>query len=463
MIQQQLQDLVKALEAGQYNAAPSTLVQGSALQVEDLSPVMEKVTFDDSHIKLQKAISSKDAKSTLVQFNRQLDYGIFGGSAQYEGGIGEEDTSNFVRAVVPMSYYSTTRRVTVAANMIGAFDGVKAEDRAANDAAMKLSGDIEFDSFRGQADFSNAGVFDGNPLAIASMPNMLGLEPQVRMSDSLSNTQDLMFAEYGSDQSVILSVDGALTQSLIEDGAVKSAMQHGHADKLYLDPITLSQYNKLAHAKERIVLAGSPQEATGAALRTQWTSSALVSLEASRFLSGKTRPARARSGSPSAPSIASAVAADAASILDAGTYVYYVTACNERGESARSASASQAVAAGERADITITPASAAKYYNVYRSEAGGSADSAKFIGKIKDSGAATTVFRDLGNRSPGSVTGFLVQSDTMGFHQLSPYSRLKLAISDLSLPEAHFRFLCLAVYQPRKNVLFENITGQLAS
>ena len=35
-----IQSLVKALEAGQYNAAPSSLVQGSALQIEDLSPVM---------------------------------------------------------------------------------------------------------------------------------------------------------------------------------------------------------------------------------------------------------------------------------------------------------------------------------------------------------------------------------------------------------------------------------------
>jgi len=38
----QLQGLVKALEAGGYNAAPGTLVQGSALQVEDLSPVMQR-------------------------------------------------------------------------------------------------------------------------------------------------------------------------------------------------------------------------------------------------------------------------------------------------------------------------------------------------------------------------------------------------------------------------------------
>lgn len=461
MLTEQINDLMKALEAGQYNAAPNTLTQGAALQVEDLSPVMELVTFEDKHIKLQKMLSSKDAKSTLVQYNRQLDYGIFGGSAQYEGGIGEEDTSNVVRAVVPMSYYSTTRRVSVAANMIGAFDGVKAEDRSANDAAIKLSADIEFDAFRGQSDFSNAGVFDGNPLAISQMPNMIGVDAQIRMSDSLSNTQDLMFAEYGSDQSVILSVNGTLTQSLIEDGAVKSAMNHGEADKLILDPISLAQYNKIAHAKERIMLAGSAQEATGAHLRTQWTSSSVISMEPSRFLSGKTRPARARAGSPAAPSFTPTSPADAASALDAGDYVYYVTSANERGESLPSAASTVSVAAGDRVQLAISQVSGAKYYNVYRSELGGSQASAKFIGRVKDSGAATTNFQDLGAREPGAVTGYLLQSNTMGFYQLSAYSRMKLAISDLSLPEAHFRFLCLAVKQPRKNVLFENITGQI--
>lgn len=459
---EQINDLMKALEAGSYNAAPGQLSQGAALQVEDLSPVMENVTFDDSHIKLQKMLSSKDAKSTLIQFNRQLDYGIFGGSAQYEGGIGEEDTSNYVRAIVPMSYYSTTRRVSIAANMVDTSDGKKAEDRSAKDAAMKLSADIEFDSFRGQSDFSNGGIFDGSPAAIAEVPNMIGVDAQVRMSDSLSNTQDLMFAEYGSDQSVIVSVNGTLTQSYIEDASVKSAMNHGSADKLVLDPISLSAYNKIAHAKERIMLAGSAQEASGANLRQQWTSSALVSLEPSRFLSGKTRPARSRAGSPAAPAtVAPVAAANAASVLAAGDYVYKATAVNERGEGVATAAAAVTVADGDGVTVTIAAVSGAKYFNVYRSEDGGTASTAKFIGKVK-AGASTTAFVDLGNREPGSVTGFLIQSSTMGFHQLSSYSRLKLAVSDLSLPEAHFRFLCLAAYQPRKNVLLENIDGQLA-
>ena len=461
MVSEQLTDLLKALEAGSYNAAPSTLTQGAALQMEDLSPVMEVVTFDDSHIKLQKMVSKKSVKSTLHQFNRQLDYGIFGGSAQYEGGIGEEDTSNFVRATVPMAYYSTTRRVSVAANIVATFDGVKAEDRAAKDAAMKLSADIEFDLFRGQCDFSNAGVFDGNPLAIADVPNMRGVDSQVRESDAIANTQDLMFAEYGSNQSVIVAVNGVLSQSSIEDAAVKSAMQHGRADKLLLDPIALSQYNKIAFAKERIMLAGSAQDASGANLRTQWTSSAVVSLEPSRFLSAKTAPARARLGSPAAPSLAAAAAADAASQIEAGTYAYYVTAVSERGESVKSTTASQAIANGERCDLTIGQVGGAKYYNVYRSNAGGSAMSAKFIGRVKDSGAATTLFVDLGNKQPGSITGFLIQGDTMEQAELAPFTSMELAVSNLSMPKAFFQFTTLAVKQPRKSVLLDGVKASL--
>lgn len=463
MLTENLQSLMKALEAGSQNAAPSTLVQGAALQIEDLSPVMQNVTFGDQHIKMQKSLSVKDAKSQLIQFNRQLDYGIFGGSAQFEGGIGEEDTSSFVRAVVPMAYYSTTRRVTVASNMIGAFDGVKSEDRAADDATKKLAADIEFDIYHGQAHFSNAGAFDGNPLAVAQLPNMVGLDQQIRQSDEQANTQDLMFAEFGSDQSVVLAVNGGITQSVMEDAGVRSAMNMGSADALHLDPISLAQYNKIAHNKERIILAGSPQEATGANLRQQWTSAGALSLEPSRFLSGKTRPARSRAGSPAAPAApAQAAVLAAGSLLQAGVYQYRVTAVNMRGESAVSnATASTVASNNDAVALTITAVSGAQYYNVYRSKLNGSANDVKFIGRIRQA-AGNPVFTDLGNKSPGFVTAYLIQKDTMALHQLAAYSRLKLAISELSLPEAHFRFVCYANYQPRKSVILDSISGQLS-
>ena len=263
-------ELKKALEAGNYDAAPSTLTQGAALQIEDCSPVMNNVTFDESHIKLQKIVGTSSCKATLYQFDRQLSYGIFGGSAQLEGQVGQEETSDFVRVTVPMAFYSHVRRVTIASTMVATVDGKKSDERAAADAAKKIAGDIEFDSFRGIDDFSNAGVFDGNPFAVPALPNIHGLGLQVRQSDMQVNSRDLMFSEFGSDDSVVLSGGGTLDQGKVEDAAVRSALNFGTANRLLVDPIVLSAYNKLVIGKERVILAGSPQDSTGGDLRKQW-------------------------------------------------------------------------------------------------------------------------------------------------------------------------------------------------
>lgn len=456
------QALLKALEAGGYNAAPSTLVQGSALQIENLSPVMNNVTYDESHIHLQKMLKVEACKSTLAQFDRQLSYGIFGGSAQKEGAVGQEETSDFVRIVVPMAYYSHIRRVTIVANMVDTVDGVQAEDRAATDAAKKLAGDIEFDLFRGKEGFSDNGVFNGAYASIAALPNILGVDPQVRQSDFERNSQDLMFAEYGSDDTVVISGGGTLTQNMVEDASVRSAMNLGYADKLVTDPKVASAYNKIVFGKERIIVANSgAQDVTGGTLRRQYVSGGTVGVEMSRFLSGKTRPAQVRTTSPGTPSFSAPTDAGAAGTsLAAGTYVYYVTACNNQGESSPAAPQNGVVAvAGDYITFTITAGSGyTLYFNVYRSNAGGNAASARWIGRIT-AGINSNLFTDLGNKLPGWVTGFLVQKDTMTIRELSPYSRLKLAVSDLSLPEAHFRFLTLSMEQPRKDVLIDNLVG----
>jgi hypothetical protein len=465
-----IQALVKALEGGSYNAAPGALTQGSALQVEDLSTVMENVTFDDSHLKLQKMVKSESCKSTLAQFNRQLSYGIFGGSAQIEGHVGQEETSDFVRVVVPMCFYSHTRRVTLVANLVQTGDGVKAEERAAADAAKKIAGDIEFDLFRGMADFSNAGVFDGNPSTsvMPALPNMQGIDLQIRQSDNQRNARDLMFAEYGSDDTVVISAGGVMTQDHVEDASVRSALNFGNAEKLIVDPRVLSAYNKIIFAKERVILAGSPQTSTGGDLQKQWVSGGTVSVEASRFLSGKAKPApyRPKSGlTNTGMSVSPVTTTDTAAVtaFKAGQiYQFKATPCNELGEGPACALASMTISAdGDKGVVTIVPPSSGtvRYFNVYRTLANGAAGSEKFIGRVAANGASNVTFTDLGNKLPGFVTGFLLEADTMGMKELAPYSRLKLAVTDLSQPEAHFRFCTLAVYQPRKNVLIDNLRG----
>src|ERR1700677_1593785 len=303
---------------------------------------MNVTTFEDRHIKLQKIFKVIPAKGTLVQYNRQLDRGPFGGAAVLEGSVGAEDTPTSIREVVNMCDYAEVRRVTEQANLVESFDGVKAEDRVEIDAALKIAGDIEFDLFRGKSMFSNQGVFDGSPNAIPQgMPNILGLDPLIRRSDVLKSTQDLMFNEFGSNASVQFNQAGVLSQPTIEDMYARSAMNLGMADHLYIDPLSHAGYNKISHAKERIVLAGSPQQSTAASLKEQWVAGGAVSIESSRFLSAKTQPAQAQSGVPFAPTFALAEGAASSTALNAGEiYTYYVTASNQLGESNAAAPAS---------------------------------------------------------------------------------------------------------------------------
>jgi hypothetical protein len=289
---------------------------------------------------------------------------------------------------------------------------------------------------------------------------MLGLDSQVRMSDILVSTQDLMFASYGSNKSVVLSQNGSLDQPIIESAALRSRMNMGKAETMFVDPVILSGYNTSValgtgvNSIQRIVLAGSAQDASGADLRRQWVSNGTVGLEDSRFLSGKTSPLRAMIGSPLPPATAVGTPSGSGALIPAGTYVYGVTAENERGEGVEMFSAAVTVAAGQQVALVIAGVAGASLYNVYR---GTSASNAYYIGRIAANGSASVTFTDLGNKSPGFVTGYLVQKDTWGFHELAPYSRMKLAIADLSVPEAHFRFLTLAGYQPRKNVIVDNL------
>jgi hypothetical protein len=461
-----INSLIKALEAGQITGAPGSLVQGSALQIQEQEGVMRNVTFGMEHIKLQKMFSSKKAKNMLVRFKRQLSYGEFGGSAQFEGMVGQEETGDYVEAVVPMAFYSHVRRVTVAANLVEAFDGVKAEDREANAAAMKIAADIEFDLFQGKAHFSNAGDFDGNPNAISALPNMAGLDVQIRQSDLLSNTRDLMFAEFGSDESVVLAGNGALlSQVLIEDAALRSRLNFGKAERLMVDPVVLSGYNKLVIQNTanvtQFATMGQALSSTGADLRSQTVSEGSVKLEASHFLRGKAQPARARNGAPASPTVG-AGSASSGGALAAGDYIYKVAAVNEKGEGLPSQITVSGVTANQQVQFTIASAGSVgtRFYNVYRTEAGGAAKDAKFIGRIANPGATVT-FVDLGKKKPGFVNGYLLEAETASIHELAPYSRMKLGIQDLSTPEAHFRFACVALYEPRKNVIVDNLKGSI--
>jgi len=453
------QALLKSFEAGNPNGPQDSLVQGSAVQeIDDLSGLMVTTCAQDKAIKLSNMIPTESCKSTLVAFNREISYGNMSGHATFEGQPGQMDDGDLVKVVYPMCYYSQLRETTTVAQDVATSDGVKAESRVAEWAAKTIAFNIELHLSRGKADFSNAGVFDGNMAIIPYLPDIMGMDPQIRMTDSERKTQDLMFNEYGSNESVVIPVGGVLTQDSLEDSHVRSAQNHGDAEKLLVDLKVLSAYNKISFGKERIVLAGSAQDATGADLKRQWVSNGTVNIEASRFLAGKTAPARSSRATtllPGQPSISGAAGAGSTS-LTAGDYIYFATAVNELGEGPVSASNTVTVTAGQQVTVTITPpgSGTVRYYNLYRTKANGLAATAKFIGK-----SAGVSFIDLGNRLGGAVTGFLVQNDSWAIKELHAYSSMDMAVTRLAKTKAFFRFCTLIGRTPRQNVILDNLIG----
>jgi len=460
--------LEKGLEAGYRVGSPGTWTQGAALQVEDLSPVMYNATYQEKHLFLTKELAEKKAKSLTVEYDRQLSYGILGSSATLEVSAGQDNTLDVVRDYMPVKFYTTNSKTSVALVRTESFDGMDNEARNADSCAKKIAGDIEFDMFRGQADFSNGGVFDGNPNAIPNnMPNMRGIDVQIRQSDTNLNTQDLMMAEYGAGDSNVVFVGGVFSQSNIEDAQKRSVNNYGVAEDLYVGTDQRVAYNKATQSKERIVLAGTPQTSQGARIDTQWVTNGSVNIRSSVFLRGKNGPPlRAGSLVPTNPTIAVARAADGTTFLTGQVYSYYVTASNETGESLVGSAISSVtiVANGDLVNVTITPAAgnAARWFNVYRSVGTVGATSKvnmKFIGRVANSGLATTVFVDLNNKVPGASTGFLLDKLGLEKHMLVPFESLNAATIDTSLRKIYYTFGCVAAKLPRTSVLLGEITG----
>ena len=139
--------------------------------------------------------------------------------------------------------------------------------------------------------------------------------------------------------------------------------------------------------------------------------------------------------------------------------MYAVTGVGDAGEGSVSATSSVTIAAnGNQVNLTITPAAglSPRYFNVYRSLAGESKLS--FIGRVVNSGAATTVFNDLNNRLPAFVTGFALDMRGLEIAELSPFKSQQLAQTDLTVPKAFYRFCALMVKLPRFNILVDNLS-----
>jgi len=456
--------LNKAITAGYGGAGkPTDLTYGGVLQAESLESTLKSITFDMKNLKFWPAISVDKAYNLFEQYNRLVGYGSDSSPYMGEGGAPQEEDSTYIRDGQRIVFFGTRRKVSHQMTLVRTTVGDIVAQQA-KEGTMHLLKNVEREMYWGHAHFANAATGAQNG-AISDLPAnsiaMNGLLQQLLKGDDDAQHKSKDFEGYGEVRSISKDLDGAvLTQDDLEDLTVIALENFGAPTELHIEPLALSSFVKQFYPQFRSA-PGQSGQSVGYDVNKMVTSAGNIDFKPNLFL----RPrGQARSvGIANAPVLGTAAVAGAAGAapagmpgLEAGDYLYKVTFVNDHGESSAIQSAAVTATAAQAVTLTLTniPAST-KHVKVYRSEAGGAANTEKFIGNYRS--GATVV--DSGAKRPGLGEAFLLDmsSEVMRFKQLSPLSKINFAIVSTALEFAVVLYGALFVYAPRFNCLFRNL------
>lgn len=462
-------ELQKAMQAGQITGRDTTgqsLTQ-EPLKAESLERTLKLLEFRTQDIKLWNALPKLTAYNTVEEFLQLSSYGADRGGFYDEGELSDVEDSSYVRRAELVKYMQVTGEVTMQAQMVRSFvDAMRKETenkmmwilRLANRSLTKADSEIipqEFNSI-------------------------------YKQHASVGSTQDFLYATYDDyyNSSVIIDLRGrSLTQSDVEDGAVRVDDNYGSIDTLFAPTTVISALGKDYYDDQRILMDGNGFKGTiGTTPKAISTTLGDAALMSDKFM--KADPAKTLANpatnlkAPAAPaSVTVALTADGLSKYRAGEFgniFYAVSALNRYGESGLTAFATPVtLAAGQRPDITITAGPSAipgSGYVIYRTKvtnAGSPAGLTFFpIFKVGNAqvlagvnGAAQGKVGDKGYFLPDTEQAFLTEmnEDVMSFKQLAPISKLDLAVISMSRRFITFMFGTPQLYAPKKMVRYINV------
>jgi hypothetical protein len=391
---------------------------------------------------LFRSIAKVPASNTVEEFNRLVSYSR-AGSRRFnmgwmsEGALPEEEDSTYERVTVLTKYLGVVGRVTHVANTIRAAHGNVIALETMN-KTMDLLKNLE-----------NA-LFFGNSALIPEQVD--GLEKLITDA-APDNVVDLRGA--------------SLTESAMNDMLLQIRQNYGMATDAYFSAGAFADLSKQVYDRQRFALAPAPGT-LGTTVTAFQGQHGKINLHDHVFfeddqsaLSGGLGDA---SKAPLVPTItvAPAAAANAASqfvLADAGTYIYTVVGGNKYGLSPSLDSASVAVVAGDQVTFTVGDGGqGTTFYEIYRSEAGGAASTAKLMTRVARTGA-TQVITDNNDDIPGTTKGFVLQQNqrSMSWAQLLPMTRVPLATIDTSIRWAQVVYGAIKLYTPARNIVVKNI------
>lgn len=463
-----MDELMKALQASNYQTDVATLTGGGALGVQSLDTAMKTTIQENEHFVLFNRLQKTGATNIVDEFVRQSGVGGFlGGSTNTQMGVVRAAQGDYSREVGLVKFLMSLRQVGYVLNIgKNILEATAVEER---NGALQLLTDAEYLLFEGNAGASPTqydGIFKQIDDTIAagemSGDNVVDLQGTVLDSVDPFSSINVAVSRYGSwgrstDAFLPNSVQNDLNKSLDPayrwmPGGGNTPVLGGHVEGIRLqNGVLKTNMDTFLHDEAHPMVQAF--EVTQSAIAT-----ANVAF----------KPA----------SLTGVAAADSASQFTAaraGNYYYAVEAIGPNGEGMTQVtkSAQIAVAAGDKVTLTITQSAGATEtgYRIFRSKQNGTNTTADFrlMTVVKKTGATTT-YVDLNRDIPGTVKVPLLNlgpsADAIGWRQFQPMTKIPLPFGVGGVPViSWFQFLFgyLRITKPKhhgyvKNILPSNAT-----
>lgn len=441
----ELEELNKALGTGEQGDAYGNYNDMTALRPQSLEATLKVVTATLEHIKFWKHIGHKQAFNTVEEFNVLDSYGGDSSPFFVEGGLPNEEDSNYLRQSQYVKFLGTTRVITHPATIVRNTVGDIVARETTNGTTWLLQ------------QLEKALYFGDSALDPLSFD---GVFAQVR---------NFVAGKSYANQHIIDMKNQPLDENSLEDASAIIADNYGSGS---LELHMTNQVNKdlskiiMGPAGRQRIMMGGQDVTLGAPVRGYEANAGPISFLNNIFLKPQaTVPTVSSKGAPATPTFPASqlTAAGTGSTMTAGTYYYFVGAKNSAGEAAVAALGSVAVTAGQSVTITINRVVSdppAKSYKVYRGMSS-DATKAQFAFEVADAKTGTTqAIVDDNSNIPGTHTAMLLDNDSenvLTFKQLAPLMKLPLARISASERFMVLLYGMVQVYNPRRIVIFKNI------
>jgi len=441
---------------------------GFPLRVESLDSTLFNVTYRSKDAKFFKSLAKESAANTIEEFNQLSSYGTGVSTFMEEGDIPTIDDSTYKRNYLKIKYMGVTRRVSHVMSVVNSAVGDVVARETVNGTLFLLR-QLERALFEGNSDLVPV-QFDG-------------LEKL--MTDAFDPTPlaDGMAKGYNDDNCIDLR-GSHLDQDKVADltEVLVSEPNYGSPSDLWLAPGPMKDLSRALYGKELYMQPSSPGM-FGAAATGLVTPFGNIAFNPDIFIptSGLANAATIGDSAkiPGAPTFQSAANGRAFSAsatethkfvaADDGAYIYKVVACNRHGKAAAVASGAATIDVGAGSEVvamtirdsTFSDADRkATYYEVYRTKAGGAADTARLILKVKANAASQdTVIVDMNRFLPGCSKGYMLtqSSDVIKWKSLAPFTKIPLATIDSSIRWMQLLYGGLLLGAPKKCGMFINV------